>query len=45
MKNLEISDAGKLFEDFMLTTDEMLHVRGGDGGEPIIMPSLPPVKI
>ncbi len=43
MKTLDLN----LFENYLLTVEEMIVVKGGDDGEgdPIIPPSIPPVKI
>ena len=32
------------FNEFALTNEEMINVRGGDG-DPIILPSLPPIRV
>jgi hypothetical protein len=45
MKNTEFNNLDEIFGDFSLTEEEMLCIRGGDGGEPIILPSIPPVRI
>jgi len=46
MKNTELYNLDEIFVDFSLTEEEMLSVRGGDGqGEPIILPSVPPVRV
>lgn len=42
---MEFNNVEEIFNDFVLTEDEMLCVRGGDGGEPILLPSVPPVRI
>jgi hypothetical protein len=45
MKTLNLKNIEEIFSDFVLTTEEMIFVKGGYGGEPIIKPSLPPVRI
>ena len=46
MKTLNYEKTKDIFAEFVLSNDELIKVRGGDGeGEPIILPSLPPVKI
>ena len=40
MKNFD-----EIFGEFALTVEEMIYVRGGDAGEPIIKSSNPPVRI
>jgi len=46
MKTLNYEKTEDIFAEFVLSNDEMIKVRGGDGGlEPTILPSLPPVKI
>lgn len=34
-----------LFNEYLLTVDEMISVKGGDAGEPILKPSVPPINI
>jgi hypothetical protein len=45
MKTLNFKNTNELFTEFALTKVEMTKVRGGDGGDPIIKPPIPPVKI
>lgn len=46
MKTLNFEKTKNIFEDFVLTNEEMINVRGGDGeGEPTLPPVNPPVKI
>ena len=46
MKTLNYEKTENIFAEFVLSNDEMIKVRGGDGeGEPIILPNPPPVKI
>jgi len=40
MKNLE-----EILSEYALTVEEMICVRGGDAGEPIIKSSNPPIRI
>ena len=44
MKSLNFELTKGMFDEFALTNDEMINVRGGDI-EPTPMPTLPPVKI
>ena len=44
MKTLNFVLTKGIFDEFALTNDEMINVRGGEI-EPTPMPSLPPVKI
>ena len=44
MKTLNFELTKGVFDEFALTNDEMINVRGGEI-EPTPMPSLPPVKI
>jgi len=44
MKKLKNEKTLNIFEDFVLTNDEMISVRGGDAGEPIVIPNLPPIR-
>ena len=44
MKTLNFELTKGMFDEFVLTNDEMINVRGGDI-EPTPMPTLPPVKI
>ena len=43
MKTLNLNLTKDIFEDFTLTIEEMIHVRGGL--DPTPRPSVPPVKI
>jgi len=40
MKNLE-----EILSVFALTVEEMICIRGGDAGEPIVKSANPPIKI
>jgi hypothetical protein len=44
MKTLKHELAFDNFNEFALTNEEMINVRGGDG-EPIVKPQLPPIII
>lgn len=41
MKNLSIETANEMFNEFALTNEEMICVKGGCAGEPIIIPTPP----
>jgi hypothetical protein len=45
MKTLNLKNTEEIFCDCALTAEEMICIKGGDAGEPIIKPSVPPVKI
>jgi hypothetical protein len=46
MKTLNFKKTENIFTKFALTSEEMINVRGGNEGEPILLPpSPPPVKI
>lgn len=45
MKNLNLTNTDEIFGTYTLTVEEMINVKGGDMGEPIILPTVPPVKI
>jgi len=45
MKTLNFKNTEEIFSDFVLTAEEMICIKGGDAGEPILKPSVPPVKI
>lgn len=44
MKTLNPELTKNIFNEFALSNEEMIHVRGGQG-EPIAIPTPPPVKI
>ena len=44
MKTLNLNLTKDIFEEFALTIEEMIHVRGGEL-EPTPRPTTPPVKI
>ena len=45
MKTLKLKNINEIFNEYTLTTEEMICVKGGESGEPILKPSIPPVKI
>jgi hypothetical protein len=45
MKNLTLRNLDEIFNEYALTVEEMICVKGGDAGEPILKPSIPPIKI
>lgn len=45
MKTLNFKKTENTFAKFALSNEEMINVRGGGEGEPIIKPPVPPVKI
>lgn len=47
MKIMNFKETKNIFDEFILSTDEMFLVRGGtDDGDPIVLPPPPPpVKI
>jgi hypothetical protein len=44
MKTLNFDLTNEMFDEFALSVDEMINVRGGDI-EPTPMPTMPPIKI
>jgi len=45
MKTLNLKNIDEIFNEYALTVEEMICVKGGDAGEPILKPSIPPVRI
>lgn len=45
MENFTIEQIRKVYSEYVLTSDEMIRVKGGDGGEPIVVPTPPRPKI
>jgi len=45
MKTLNFKNFDEIFNEYALSAEEMICVKGGDAGEPIIKASTPPVKI
>ena len=44
MKTLKFELTKDIFNEFALSNEEMIYVRGGEG-DPIPMPTPPPIKI
>lgn len=44
MKTLNFEQTNDIFNDFELTVEEMICVRGGDS-DPVMNPSVPPIRI
>ncbi len=44
MKTQNLQESKNLFDEFVLSNEEMIKVRGGDG-DPGQLPPTPPVKI
>jgi hypothetical protein len=44
MKSLSFEFTNEIFDEFAMTVEEMINVRGG-GGDPESMPTPPPIKI
>ena len=44
MKTLNFEMTKDIFNEFALSNEEMISVRGGDG-DPIVMPTQPPIII
>jgi hypothetical protein len=45
MKTQNLTKLDEIFSEYALTAEEMICIKGGDAGEPIIKPATPPVKI
>ncbi len=45
MKTLNFEKINDIFNEFALTSDEMICVKGGNAGEHIILPNPPQIKI
>jgi hypothetical protein len=45
MKNLNLKNFDEIFDEYALSAEEMICVKGGEASEPILKPSTPPVKI
>ena len=43
MKNKIVETNFDIFASFTLSNDEMISVRGGDDGEPVPSPPIPPI--
>ena len=44
MKTLNFEQLKSIFDEFALSNEEMIKVRGGEG-DPIVFPPDPPIKI
>jgi len=44
MKTLNLELAFDMFNEFTLTNEEMINVRGGEG-DPIVLPTNPPIRV
>ena len=45
MKTLTMKNTDEIFNEYALSAEEMICVKGGDQGEPIVKPCTPPVRI
>ena len=45
MENLNLEQIKNIFNEYVLKFDEMIRVKGGDDGEPIVVPNPPKIKI
>ena len=45
METLNLKNINEILNEYALSVEEMICVKGGDSGEPILKPSVPPVKI
>jgi len=45
MKTLNLKNFDEIFDECALSVEEMICVKGGDAGDPIVKASTPPVKI
>jgi hypothetical protein len=43
MKTLNFELANDIFNEFTLSNEEMIYVRGGEG-DPIVLPGQPPIR-
>jgi len=44
MKTLKFDLANDIFNEFALSNEEMIKIRGGES-DPIVLPTRPPIKI
>jgi hypothetical protein len=44
MKTLKPESTRDIFNGFILSNEEMIYVRGGEG-DPVVKPTIPPIKI
>jgi hypothetical protein len=45
MESKNFEQINSILNEYVLTSEEMICVRGGDGGEPIVVPNPPRIKI
>jgi hypothetical protein len=45
MKTLNLKNIDEILKEYALSAEEMICVKGGENGDPILKPSVPPVKI
>lgn len=45
MKTLNFEQLKSIFDEFALSNEEMIKVRGGENGDPVALPPDPPIKI
>lgn len=45
MKTLNLKNIDEILNEYVLSVEEMICVKGGNAGDPILKPSIPPVKI
>jgi hypothetical protein len=45
MKTLNLTNIDEILNEYALSVEEMICVKGGEAGDPILKPSIPPVKI
>jgi len=45
MKTLNFELTKDIFNEFALSNEEMIYVRGGDATDPVVLPTPPPIKI
>ena len=45
MNNLKAKETMEVLSEYVITVEEMISVRGGDGNDPIYIPNPPQTKI
>ncbi len=45
MKTLNLKNIDEILDEYVLSVEEMICVKGGDQGDPIIKPTIPPIRI
>jgi hypothetical protein len=45
MKNFTLEQISTVYSEYVMTSEEMIRVKGGDGGEPIVVPNPPKPRI